>query len=187
MANLARSDPFTDLAASWQRDIERIFQSLEGLGGRGNGRGDRGAWLPATDVLTRGDDLVVRVEIPGIDPENDVEVTVEDGMLHIRGQRRETQEERGEGYIRRETAFGAFERVIALPPGANTEGLRAEYDDGVLEVVVPGAARRPTQRVQVEGRKSDRRRGDEGTGDGGAQASDQSEATGQEADAGQAA
>jgi HSP20 family molecular chaperone IbpA len=149
--NMARRDPFSDLTASWQRDIERMFQGLtESFGGFGGMASQKSGWLPATDILTKGDDLVIRVELPGIDPERDVEITVEDTTLHIRGQRQETAEEKGEGYIRRETFFGTFERALPLPGGVKAEDLRANYNDGVLEILTPGAAKRPTQRVLVE-------------------------------------
>jgi HSP20 family protein len=151
MANLVRSEPFTDLAASWQRDIDRMFRSLaESFGGLGGTSDRRVDWLPAVDVLTRGEDLVIRTELPGIDPDKDVEIMVEDGTLHIRGQRQETEEEKGNGYIRRETSYGVFERIVPLPPGAKTDDLKATYNDGILEVVVPGAAKRPTQRIPVQ-------------------------------------
>jgi HSP20 family protein len=146
---MVRWDPFTDLAASWKRDIERMFRSLGSpFGETIPSAPDR--WIPPADVLTRGDDLVIRLELPGIDPEKDVEITVEEGMLHIRGERQQTQEEKGEGYIRRETSFGAFERTLPLPSGSNTEELKATYADGILEIRVPGGAKRPTQRVPVE-------------------------------------
>jgi len=151
MATLDRRDPFTDLATSWQRDIDRMFRGLaETFPVLGDLSVRRSEWMPSADVLTRGDDVVIRLELPGIDPERDVEITVEDGRLHIRGERQETEEEKGEGYIRRESSYGAFERTLPLPAGAKTDDIRATYENGVLEVVVPGVAKRPTQRVQVE-------------------------------------
>ena len=62
MASIVRADPFTDLAASWQRDIDRMFRSLAESFGSGGTMAHRSEWLPAADVLTRGDDLVIRVE-----------------------------------------------------------------------------------------------------------------------------
>jgi HSP20 family protein len=150
MANLVRWDPFTDIAVSWQKDIDRMFRGLAESFGTTRGSDQRVDWLPAADVLTKGEDLVIRLELPGIDPDKDVEIMVEDGTLHVRGQRQETEEEKGEGYIRRETSFGMFERVLPLPPGAKTDDLKATYNDGILEIVVPGAAKRPTQRIPVQ-------------------------------------
>lgn len=151
MAGIVRADPFTDLAASWQRDIDRMFRSLAESFGSGGMAARRTEWLPAADVLTRGDDLVIRVELPGIDPDRDLEITVEDNMLHIRGERQESQEEKGEGFIRRETSYGSFERALQLPSNVKTEDLKASYENGILEVVVPrGSAKRASQRVKVD-------------------------------------
>jgi HSP20 family protein len=151
MARIARWEPFNDLATSWQRDIDRVFRSLaESFGGTEMPVLEQADWMPPTDVLTRGEDLVIRIEVPGIDPDKDVEITVEDGMLHIRGQRQETHEEKSEGYIRRETRSGAFARTLPLPSGAKIDDLKARYENGVLEIVVPKAAKRSTQRVPVE-------------------------------------
>jgi HSP20 family protein len=150
MASIVRADPFTDLAASWQRDIDRMSRSLAESFGAGGITARRTEWLPAADVLTKGDDLVIRVEIPGIDPDRDLEITVEDNMLHIRGQRQESQEEKGECFIRRETSYGSFERALQLPSDVNTEDLKASYDNGILEVVVPRGAKRASQRVKVD-------------------------------------
>ena len=149
MASIVRADPFTDLAASWQRDIDRMFRSLAESFGSGGTMARRSEWLPAADVLTRGDDLVIRVELPGIDPDRDLEITIEDNMLHIRGQRQETQEEKGEGFIRRETSFGSFERVLQLPSDVSTEDLKANYENGILEIVVPRGAKRSSPRGEV--------------------------------------
>jgi HSP20 family protein len=151
MASLVRRDPFTDLATSWQRDIERMFRSVaESMGGPENVPSRKAEWLPSTDVLVKGDDLVFRLEVPGIDPEKDIEIAAEDGTLRIRGERHETEEKKEDGYIRREIAYGGFERALRLPTNARTEDLKATYSNGVLEVVVPGAAKRSTQRVPVK-------------------------------------
>ena len=151
MANLVRRDPFTDLAASFQRDIEHMFRSAaENFGGLETVATSRVEWMPAADVLTRGDDIVFRLELPGIDPERDVEITAEDSTIRVRGQRVDSDEERNDGYVRRETSVGAFERVLRLPGGVNADDLNAKYENGILEIVIPGGAKRPTQRVPVE-------------------------------------
>lgn len=82
-------------------------------------------------------DLVVRVELPGIDPDKDVEVSVSEGTLTIHAERtRETKEET-ESHFRSEFRYGSFTRRIPLPAGANEDDVRASYTDGILEVRVP--------------------------------------------------
>ena len=81
--------------------------------------------------------LVVRAEMPGIDPDKDVEITIEDGRLHIRAERRsETTTDDKSGY-RSEFQYGSFERFMQMPPGATESDVTATYTDGILEVRVP--------------------------------------------------
>ncbi|MEU8268961.1 Hsp20/alpha crystallin family protein [Sphaerisporangium sp. NPDC049002] len=90
---------------------------------------------------------VVRAEVPGIDPENDVEVIVSNGVLTIHGERKE---ERSEPH-RTEFRYGEFSRSIPLPPNADEKDVRAVYHDGILEVDIPLAEeRQETQRVPIE-------------------------------------
>ncbi|WP_424531467.1 Hsp20/alpha crystallin family protein [Sphaerisporangium viridialbum] len=90
---------------------------------------------------------VVRAEVPGIDPENDVEVIVSNGMLTIHGERKE---ERSEPH-RTEFRYGEFSRSIPLPPNAQEKDVKAVYHDGILEVDIPLAEeKQETQRVPIE-------------------------------------
>lgn len=101
----------------------------------------RRPFVPAIDVFSRGKDLVVRMELPGIDPVKDVAVTVEEDELVIRGERKRKEEVKEEHYYRMEASYGAFERHIPIPEGVDEGKIKAEYADGVLEVVVPEAAK----------------------------------------------
>jgi len=84
------------------------------------------------DFLEEGN-YVLRAEIPGIDPEKDVEVTVEHDMLTIHGERREETKEKSH----QEFHYGSFSRTVALPTGADASAITASYEDGVLTVSVP--------------------------------------------------
>jgi HSP20 family protein len=97
-------------------------------------------FVPVTDVFVRDEDLLVRVELPGVQPE-DIEVTIEDGALVIRGERKREEEVKEEAYYRLEAAYGTFERCIPLPEGFEEREIEAAYTDGVLEVIVPAAAK----------------------------------------------
>jgi len=87
-----------------------------------------------------GTTLVVRAEVPGIDPDKDVDVSVSDGMLHIRAEREEKSEHKSKNGYRSEFRYGSFSRSIALPAGAKEEDITATYKDGVLEVRAPAPA-----------------------------------------------
>ena len=111
-----------------------------------------------TDEMIRVDEyqedeaLVVRAELPGIDPDKDVEVTVADQMLRIRAERREEETTEGKGYLCRELRQGTFSRVLPLPAGVTEADITASYKDGILEirVPVPKAPEPETTKIPVE-------------------------------------
>ncbi|HVC69163.1 MAG TPA: Hsp20/alpha crystallin family protein [Acidimicrobiales bacterium] len=81
--------------------------------------------------------LVIRAELPGVDPEKDVELVVENGILSLRADRREESETKGEKQRHTEFRYGHFERTMALPVGTTEEDVKATYENGILEVRVP--------------------------------------------------
>ena len=97
-------------------------------------------FIPSLDVYTKDGDMVVRLELPGIEPEKDVHVLLEQGDLVIRGERRQQVEVKEEDYYRMETSYGTFERRIPVPQGIDPTAVKAEYAEGVLLVTVPKSA-----------------------------------------------
>ncbi|MEK0156742.1 Hsp20/alpha crystallin family protein [Arthrobacter oryzae] len=101
-----------------------------------------------------GNTLVVRAEVPGIDPEKDVDVSVADGMLHIKAEREEKSEQKSRTGYRSEFRYGSFTRSVSLPPGAREEDVTASYKDGVLEVRAPAPEQAPpatgTRKIQID-------------------------------------
>ena len=89
------------------------------------------------EQFQEGSTLVVRAEVPGIDPDQDVDVSVSGGMLHIAVERQETSEHKSKAGYRSEFRYGRSSRSIALPAGAKEEDITATYKDGVLEVRAP--------------------------------------------------
>lgn len=136
---LARWNPWRELAEVEREVTNSMRQWFEPFAVK-LPNGGKKALVPAVDVLPRGKDLVIRAELPGIDPDKDVEITFEDGFLRIRGERRREEKEEGKGWYRIESSYGAFDRSIPLPEGVEPEDVKATYVDGILEVVVPGAA-----------------------------------------------
>ena len=84
-----------------------------------------------------GDQFVVRAEMPGIDPDKDVEINVSNGMLRIHAERRDETESEDNGRHHSEFHYGAFSRVVPLPAGATQADVKATYHDGILEVRIP--------------------------------------------------
>jgi HSP20 family protein len=90
------------------------------------------------EELTEEGAYVIRAELPGIDPDRDVEITVADGVLALRAERREEKkEEKSGGVYRTEFRYGSFYRAVPLPTGAKEEEVAATYKDGILEVRIP--------------------------------------------------
>lgn len=103
--------------------------------------------VPATDVAASKSDLVVHVDLPGVDPEKDVSVSLIEGLLVIRGERREHRELKDGRYYRREISHGTFERRIPVPKSTTEKQIAASYKDGVLEVRVAGVMTRAEDQV----------------------------------------
>lgn len=97
----------------------------------------RRPFVPTTDVYSKNGSLIVRFELPGLNPAKDVTVTIEDGYLVVRGERKRSEEIKEEDYYRMEASYGIFERRIPLPEGITEKDIRADYKAGVLEIEVP--------------------------------------------------
>ena len=93
-------------------------------------------FIPTADVYARNGDMVVRLDLPGVDPK-DIKVKFDEGELTVTGERKADKEIKEEGYYRKETAYGIFERHMTLPKGIRESEIKAEYDNGVLEISVP--------------------------------------------------
>jgi HSP20 family molecular chaperone IbpA len=105
---------------------------------------------PAADIAKDGEDAVVRLELPGVDVEKDVNVEVDHGRLVIHGERRDEHAEEKDGRTLREVRYGSFRRSFRLPAHITGEAISASYDAGVLTVRVTGAyAGTAAQRIEI--------------------------------------
>ena len=106
---------------------------------------------PAAEIAKDGDDAVVRVELPGVDVEKDVNVEVDKGQLVIRGERRDENSEQKDGRTLSEVRYGSFRRSFKLPAHVTSDAITASYDAGVLTVRVAGAHKgAEAQRIAIE-------------------------------------
>jgi HSP20 family protein len=124
---ITRWDPFAELA-----DLRARFDRMLGDFGDGHGR----EWMPAIDVIRKEGELIVRAEVPGINPE-EIEIKAGDGVLTLTGKHEETKEDKESDYVRRERRYGAFTRTIPLPEGVDASAIKATTREGVLEITVP--------------------------------------------------
>jgi HSP20 family protein len=109
-----------------------------------------GGFSPAAEIIKDGEDAVVRLELPGVDAEKDVNVEVDRGRLVIHGERRDEHAEEKDGRMLREVRYGSFRRSFQLPAHITGEAIKASYDAGVLTVRVAGAyAGTQAQRIEI--------------------------------------
>lgn len=92
--------------------------------------------LRVEELVDKGD-RVIRIELPGIDPERDVDILVDSGALHIRAERREESKSDDRRGVHSEFRYGSYSRTLPLPAGVSEEDIKATYADGILEVRVP--------------------------------------------------
>jgi HSP20 family protein len=152
MTTMMRWDPFQDLRST-QDEMAQMSPMLAhalGLHARqqGNDRAMTTAWAPALDISERKDAYLVTVEVPGVEPE-DLDITMEDGLLTIKGERQFTSESSEQQFHRVERRYGAFRRSITLPAQVQTDQIEATFDNGVLQIVVPKAEEAKPKRIQV--------------------------------------
>jgi HSP20 family protein len=134
--------PFRELER-WARSFPSFFEELEWP------MFERGDHAPAIESFTKNGNLVVRADLPGIDPK-DIDISILGNVLTIKGNRKEEKEVKSENYLRREVSYGAFERRMSLPEGANTEKIEAHFKNGVVEVMMPMAKAAEAKKVPVQ-------------------------------------
>jgi len=146
-----------ELMRRMSEEMDQLFESLGGRRATPAGRPRGGMELgtaapllvPHIEVQQRGNELVVKADLPGLRPE-DINVAVDRGALTISGERRQEEREEREGFIRSEISYGTFYRTIPLPDGADEERVAATFRNGVLEVTIPVSERQQGRRVQVK-------------------------------------
>jgi HSP20 family protein len=140
---LVRFDPIRDLVGIQER-LSRLMADSQRTTDDGYG-----AWLPPVDIFEKGDDLLIRAEVPGVD-KDDIDIRVENGVLQIRGERRPNAEVQEGNAYRLERAYGRFNRSFTLPTTVDASRIAAKYKDGVLELSIPKAESAKPKKVQIE-------------------------------------
>lgn len=143
--NLVRYQPW-GLMRSLHDDLDRLFEQRLGMD---ETAGSVANWTPPVDIREEENRFVLNADIPGVKPDN-IEVTMENGVLTISGSREETTRDEQNGYRRVERVSGRFFRRFTLPDTANAEGIKAKSHDGVLEVIIPKHERVMPRRISVD-------------------------------------
>jgi HSP20 family protein len=153
MATMMRWDPFQDLRDA-QEEMAQMTQMSQmlaralGLQGQPQGSGTATAWAPALDISERKDAYLVTVELPGVEAD-DLEITLEDGLLTIQGERQFAHDSSEQQFHRVERRYGVFRRSITLPAQVQAEQIEASFDNGVLQIVVPKMEEATPKRIQI--------------------------------------
>jgi HSP20 family protein len=143
LSNWTSFGPLSDLSA----EIDRLFESpLAGLT-RTSQLLNRG-WTPALDVHEDKDNYVVKAELPGMKKE-DIEVSLNDGVLNLSGERKSETNNKDAEVYRSERFFGRFQRTVTLPTAVAADKIQAAYKDGVLTVTLPKAEEAKPRKIDV--------------------------------------
>ncbi len=145
--DMVRWEPLRDLLTTQDR-FNRLLNDTfsEFLADDG---GSARIWAPAVDIYETDDNLVVKADIPGVDPK-DVELRVEDSTLYLKGQRKFEREVKEENYHRVERSYGSFARTFALPSSIDADRVKAEYKDGLLTLTLPKREEAKPKTIKID-------------------------------------
>jgi len=138
-----REGPFVSL----RREMDRLFDDF--FRGWELAPWVEGEWYPSIDVAETEDQVIVKAEIPGMDP-SELEITLTDDSLSIRGEKKEEKEEKKKNYHRRESRYGSFSRSVRLPALVNTEKAEASYDKGILTINAPKVEKEKAKKIEIK-------------------------------------
>jgi HSP20 family protein len=131
-----------------RRDMDRLWDSF--FEGRSVRKAqEEGEWHPSLDVSETKGDLVVKAELPGIDPK-DIDISVNEGVLTIKGEKRQEKEEKEEGYHLVERSYGSFTRSIRLPREIQNDKINASYKNGVLKITLPKSEEAKKKEIKIK-------------------------------------
>ncbi|HEV2299685.1 MAG TPA: Hsp20/alpha crystallin family protein [Candidatus Acidoferrales bacterium] len=144
MNTIMRLEPFWNLS-TLQEQVNRLFES--NFPSRGS-ESTLTAWAPAVDAHETEDELVIKADLPDVS-EKDLDIRLENNILTIHGERKFEQKVKEENYLRMERAYGSFSRSFSLPNSVNTEAIKAEYKNGVLNITLPKRAESKPKQVKI--------------------------------------
>jgi HSP20 family protein len=145
--------PFRELAPfrefdRMRRDMDRFWDSfLEG--GLRKRTEEGGEWLPSLDVAETKNELVVKAEVPGMDAK-DIDISLSDGVLTIKGEKKQEREEKEADYHLVERSYGSFTRFVQLPTDVQSEKISASYKNGILTIVLPKSEGTQKKEIKVK-------------------------------------
>jgi HSP20 family protein len=146
-AAMDRWEPFRNLV-DIQGEVNRLFDTFVGRPATGQMAQGR-PWSPAVDMHETKDNLVLRLEVPGV-REKDVSVSITGDLLSVKGERRWDDEAKDQKFLHVERLYGQFERLVQLPMAVQADKVKASYRDGVLEVTLPKAEELKPREIKID-------------------------------------
>jgi HSP20 family protein len=143
---LVKWEPFRDLMAMQDRMTRLIDETLSRIWKEDMAQG---VWSPPVDILERGDEVVLKVDLPGVS-QNEIDIRVEEGTLTIQGERKFVKESSEENYVQIERPYGTFRRTFSIPRTIDQESIKASYKDGVLRIILPRKQEIQPKQIVVE-------------------------------------
>jgi len=144
MRTITRFEPFS-VAGTLQDQINRVFNDVLARGGEDS---NLTTWAPAVDIFETEHELVVKADLPDIDPK-DLDIRVENNILTIRGERKFEKKVDQDNYLRVERAYGSFARSFSLANTVNTDAIKADYQNGVLTLNIPKREEAKPKQIKV--------------------------------------
>jgi HSP20 family protein len=146
-SNAGWKNPFYELD-KFQRDLNRFFDLGQGMADQ-DASLLAGYWTPAVEVLDHKDNVIVRAELPGLVKE-DIEVTIENNVLSIRGEKKQEHEQKEAEVVRSERYYGVFHRAFTLPSSVDSARVNAKFHNGVLELTIAKKEDAKPRQIRVE-------------------------------------
>jgi HSP20 family protein len=131
-----------------RREMDRLWDSF--LEGRPMRRAEEsGEWLPSLDVSETKNDVVIKAELPGMDPK-DIDISLANGFLTIKGEKKHEKEEKEENYHLVERSYGSFTRSVRLPREVQSDKISASFKNGVLRVTIPKSEEAKIKEIKIK-------------------------------------
>ena len=140
-------EPFRDFDRM-KMEMDRLWSSFS-EGGLRRRTDEDGGWLPSLDIAETKNDLVVKAELPGMDPK-DIDISLSDGSLTIKGEKKQKREEKEENYHFIERSYGSFCRSVRLPKEVKHDKVSASFKNGVLKIVLPKSEEAKKKEIKVK-------------------------------------
>ena len=139
--------PFRDFERT-TKEMDRFWDSF--LEGTLRKRGEDGTeWFPSLDVSETKNELVVKAEVPGMDPK-DIDISLSDGVLTMKGEKRQEKEEKEADYHLVERSYGGFTRSVQLPKEVKGDKISASYKDGILKITLPKSEEAKKKEIKIK-------------------------------------